>query len=215
MQLRAGRRSQQMIADLPRAACAVHGPARRQRRQRLHPPGSPHRRKRPAPASPLASALADRRSSVGRERRIEKHDVERSRRPSQERSASLTCTLPLVAAQPLQRLRRDDRPTCGSRSTNMTCAAPRDSASSPARRCQRTGRGSVRRRSSCCSQLNSVSRTRSGDGRIASSGGKIDARAAPAAADDPQAVCAGCDSCARARAFGLPSACGSWTRADA
>ena len=94
------------------------------------------------------------------------------------------------AAQALQLApARRARPACAC-STNTTSRAPRDSASSPS--APEPANKSRQRLSTmeCCSQLNKVSRTRSGVGRSPGASGKLDAPAAPAAADDADDVAA-------------------------
>jgi hypothetical protein len=90
---------------------------------------------------------------------------------AKKRRASVCSTCPPVAPHSASRA-RSSRAAAGSRSTKVTCPAPRESDSSPraplpAKRSRQRAPGSRG-----ASQLNSVSRTRSGVGRISGDGGK-------------------------------------------
>src|SRR6185312_4690007 len=90
---------------------------------------------------------------------------------SRKRRASLCSTRPALAPHSWRRA-AISRAAAGSRSTKVTCAAPRDSASSPsaplpAKRSRQRAPGTRG-----ASQLKRVSRTRSGVGRISCEGGK-------------------------------------------
>ncbi len=128
---------------------------------------------------------------AGRERRIEEHDVEAptfARQPRRDGERVAGADLDLVGARgasaaPRAVARRADR-------ARRRRPAPRRARRlrSRAHRSPRTGRaptGSRATPNACTSQLNSVSRTRSGVGRSPGASSDRQQAALPAAADDP------------------------------
>jgi hypothetical protein len=135
-----------------------------------------------------------RASKAGVEGRVEQHQVEAGRPPGAAIQASASAPLHLHRAVACSRA-FDGVAGCAPAPGHARAAAPRPRRAtrprSPARRCRQRRRARASRSRSWPSQLNRVSRTRSGVGR--SPGGRHRQLAAlPQAADHADLVAAGC-----------------------